>query len=64
MKNKEIQSFSLEELKAKLVAEQDALSKLKFAHALSAIENPMRIREGRKFIARINTAIRLKELAK
>ncbi len=64
MKNSEIQSFGLEELKSRLLSEQEALSKLKFAHALSSIENPMRIREGRKFIARLHTAIRLKELAK
>jgi large subunit ribosomal protein L29 len=64
MKAVELKKLSLEELKAKLLQEQDALLKLKMAHALTPIENPMRIREARKVIARIQTVIRQKETAK
>jgi large subunit ribosomal protein L29 len=64
MKAVELKKLSLEELKAKLLQEQDALLKLKMAHAIAPIENPMRIREARKVIARIQTVIRQKETAK
>ncbi len=57
MKNAEIKKLSLEELKAALASEKDALARLKFAHAISPIENPLRLREARKVIARLETAI-------
>jgi large subunit ribosomal protein L29 len=53
MKNAEIQKLSLDELKATLASEKDALARLKFAHAISPIENPLRLRESRKLIARL-----------
>lgn len=61
MKNSEIISLSMEELSQKLVAEKEAMQKLKFAHAISPIENPMKIKETRKLIARIQTAIQQKQ---
>ncbi len=64
MKNSEIKALGLDELKQKLVSEQEAYRKLKFAHAISPIENPMRVRETRKLIARLQTELRAKELAK
>jgi large subunit ribosomal protein L29 len=64
MKNSEIRALSIEELNQKLVSEIEALHKLQFAHAISPIENPMRLKETRKLIARINTAIRQKQVEK
>ncbi|KOY85516.1 50S ribosomal protein L29 [bacterium 336/3] len=64
MKAVDLKKLSLDELKAKLTQEQDALLKLKMAHAITPVENPMRIREARKVVARIQTVIREKELAK
>lgn len=63
MENSEIKGLSLEELKSKLVAENEALGKLKFAHAITPIENPMRLKEAKKLVARLNTEIRAKQLA-
>ncbi len=63
MKNAEIKSFSIEELQEKLAGEQENLQKLSFAHAISPIENPMKLRVSRKAIARLKTEIRAKELA-
>ena len=63
MKNSEIKALSLEELQSKLEVEQDSLHKLKFAHAITPVENPMRIKNARKLVARIKTEIRAKELA-
>lgn len=61
MKNSELKSLSLEELRQRLDAEKESLTKLKFAHAISPIENPMKIKETRKLIARIKTILKLKE---
>ena len=41
MKNSEIRSLSVEEINQKIAGEKEALQKLKFAHAISPIENPM-----------------------
>lgn len=62
MKNSELRGLNLEELKNKLHAEKENHSKLKFAHSITPIENPVRIRQSRKLVARINTEIRAKEI--
>ena len=64
MKVSELRGLSLDELKGKLEVEKENYSKLKFAHAITPIENPMKIKEARKLIARIHTEIRAKELSK
>jgi len=64
MKNSEIIALSVDELKQKLASEQEAFRKMKFAHEISPIENPMKIKETRKLIARLKTELRAKELAK
>ncbi len=57
MKNAEIQKLGVEELKTQIAAEQENISRLKLAHAISPIENPMRIRQNRKLIAKLETAL-------
>jgi large subunit ribosomal protein L29 len=57
MKNAEIQKLGVEELKKQIAAEQENISRLKLAHAISPIENPMRIRQNRKLIAKLETAL-------
>ena len=57
MKNAEIQKLGVEELKKQIAAEQEIISRLKLAHAISPIENPMRIRQNRKLIAKLETAL-------
>ncbi|TFF33835.1 50S ribosomal protein L29 [Mucilaginibacter psychrotolerans] len=63
MKNSEIIGLTTEELAAKLGEEKSQLTKLKFAHAVSAIENPTRITKVRKEIARLNTEITKRKAA-
>jgi len=64
MKNTEIKGLTLAELNEKLGSENEALRKLKFAHQVSAIENPMRIKETLKLIARLKTELKAKETQK
>ena len=64
MKNSELRGLSIDELASKLAVEKENYQKLKFSHAITPIENPLKIREARKLIARIQTEIRAKELSK
>ena len=64
MKNAEIVGLTLAELNEKLGSEKEALRKMKFAHQVSAIENPMRIKETRRLIARLKTELKGKETQK
>jgi large subunit ribosomal protein L29 len=64
MKYSEIKGLNLVELKEKLGSEQEALRKMKFAHQVSAIENPMKIKETRKLVARLKTELTSKERQK
>jgi large subunit ribosomal protein L29 len=57
MKNKEIRELTDEILMERIKQEKQMLAKLKFSHAISPIENPMRIRHSRKFIARLLTEL-------
>ena len=64
MKNSEIKALSAAELKEKLASEKEALRKIQFAHQISSVENPMKIKESRKLVARHQTELRAKELQK
>ena len=54
MKYSEIKDLSNEEIVTRIQEEKATLTKLKFAHAVSAIENPTRIHKARKVVARLN----------
>jgi large subunit ribosomal protein L29 len=58
MKMIEITEMSDKQLKDKLAEEQTTLTKLRLSHAVSSLDNPMRIRNSRKAIARINTEMK------
>ena len=64
MKNSDLRSLSIDELVNKLAIEKEAYSKLTFAHAITPIENPMKIKAARKLIARLETEVRAKQLVK
>jgi large subunit ribosomal protein L29 len=64
MKNSDIKALTVGELNEKIASENETLRKLKFAHQVSAIENPMKIGETRRLIARLKTELRAKEIQK
>ena len=64
MKNAEIKGLTVAELTEKIGSEKETMRKMKFAHQVSAIENPMKIRETRKLIARLKTELTAKERKK
>ncbi len=51
------------ELKEKLDTERVKLQKMRLQHAVSPIENPNKIKESRKNIARYLTELRAREIA-
>jgi large subunit ribosomal protein L29 len=57
MKKEEIKAMNNQELSDKLAEETAALTKLKINHAVSPIENPMKIRYTRKTVARLKTEL-------
>ena len=61
MKTAEIKALSLAELQEKIGNEKEALRKLQFAHKVSAVENPMKLKETRKLIARLKTELTVKQ---
>ncbi len=63
MKQSVVSGLSTKELYERLEEEEKQLVKLKLHHAVSSIENPNRIKEYRKTIARLKTEIRARELA-
>ena len=63
MKQSEILELSTEEIVARIEEEKGNLTKLKFAHTVSAIENPSRISKVRKDIARLNTELTQRKAA-
>ena len=63
MKNEEIKTMSLEQLNARLKELKTELFNLRFSHATRNLANPLEIRNVRREIARVKTAIKEKELA-
>ena len=64
MKATEIRSLSAEELNAKLADLKKDLFMLRMQHATNQLDNPLKLADVKKDIARIKTVIREKELEK
>lgn len=62
MKAKEVKDMTAEELQTKLTSLKEELFNLRFQVATGQLDNPMRIRDVRKNIARILTIMRENEL--
>lgn len=62
MKADEIRDMSADERKEQLKSLKEELFNLRFQHATGQLENPMRIREVKKDIARIKTIQRQEEI--
>ncbi len=62
MKVNEIRDLSADEQAEKLKSLKEELFNLRFQHATGQLENPMRLREVKKSIARVKTILRENEL--
>lgn len=54
--------FSVEDLSSELKARHEQMQQIQFEHAVRGLENPMKLRELRRDIARLNTETRRREL--
>ena len=61
MKKADIKNLSAGEIQNKLTEVKADFNKLKLAHAISPIENPIQIKDLRRTIARLETELTLKQ---
>ena len=62
MKNSEIKELTTRELEERIDTEKTHLTRLKLNHAVSPLDNPLKIKEARKNVARMKTELRKREL--
>lgn len=62
MKSSEIKELNVKELEERLESEENMLVRLRMNHAVSPLDNPYKIVETRKNIARLKTEMRAREL--
>jgi large subunit ribosomal protein L29 len=58
MKASEIKELTTQELQDKLIEEKSNLAKLRLTHTVSQLENPLKLRDARKNVARVSTELR------
>jgi len=61
MKQKEITKMSIEDMKDQIANFSEQLAKMKLAHTVAPMENPIQIRNVRKTIARLKTELTNRE---
>ncbi|PIF05749.1 MAG: 50S ribosomal protein L29 [Draconibacterium sp.] len=62
MKTSEIKELTNKEIVERLQVEKENLVRLRLNHAVSPIDNPEKIKESKKNIARMKTILREREL--
>ncbi len=62
MKSSEIKELSNQELLERIDNERTTIVRMKLNHAISPLENPQKIKESRKTIARLMTEKRKREM--
>jgi large subunit ribosomal protein L29 len=62
MKKAEIKSLSDKELQERVDADTTALTQMKINHSITPLDNPAKIKQLRRTIARVKTEIRQREL--
>ena len=60
MKAKEIRELSTEEIQSRISEESEQLGHLRFQHAIADLQNPMILRDKRRFIAQLETILKEK----
>jgi large subunit ribosomal protein L29 len=63
MEAKELRDLSLDDLRQKLAELREEIGHLKLKRATSHLENPMKLRQSKRDLARVETVLREKALA-
>ena len=62
MKTSEIRELTIKEIEERIENEKSQLLKLRLNHSISPLDNPMKITETRRNIARLKTILRQRNL--
>ena len=62
MKTSEIKELATKEIAERIQTEQETLVRLKLSHAVSPLDNPMKIAQSKKNIARLKTILHQRQL--
>ena len=62
MKNSEIRELTTKELIEKIEDEKALFARMKLNHAISPLDNPNKLKEGRRIVAKLKTELRTREL--
>jgi len=62
MKTSEIKELSTKEIIERIQTEQEHLVRLRLNHAVSPLDNPMKLTESKRNVARLKTILRNREL--
>ena len=62
MKTSEIKELTTKEIVERIQTEQENMVKLRLNHADSPLDNPMKLKESKRNIARLKTILRQREL--
>jgi large subunit ribosomal protein L29 len=63
MKTSEIKELTTKEIVEKIQVEKESLVRLRLNHAVSPLDNPMKIKDSKRNIARLKTILRQRELS-
>ena len=63
MKNSEIKELTTKELIEKVEDERGLYARMKLNHTVSPLDNPNKLKEGRRLIAKLKTELRKRELS-
>ena len=58
MKAAEVRALSRKEVLERIREEEEQLAELSFRHAIAQLENPMLLRQKRRFLARLKTILK------
>jgi large subunit ribosomal protein L29 len=62
MKNSEIKELNNKEILERVTAEREHLTRLKLNHAITPLDNPLQIKDVRRNISRLVTALRQRDI--
>ncbi|MFW5872241.1 MAG: 50S ribosomal protein L29 [bacterium] len=62
MKNSEVRQLTDKELEERMETEQTNLNTMRLNHAVSPLDNPLKIKDARKNVARLKTEIRNRQI--
>jgi large subunit ribosomal protein L29 len=62
MKTREIRELTTKEIQERLLEERVTLDRMVLNHSISPLDNPAKIRESRRTIARFKTELRKREI--